>query len=177
MAHESQREFIKAVFDGFPAMKSNVRVLDIGSMDVNGNNREYFSDPFEYVGVDVAPGPNVDVVCLGHEYKGGPFDVVMSAECLEHDPHHFETVINMCTLTRPGGLMVITCATAGRLEHGTARTTPEDNPGAGNIWPDYYYNIELGDIADCINQELFERIGINIFGTDLYFFGVKKQEG
>ena len=47
------------------ASKRRACVLDIGSLDVNGNNRCHFIEPREYVGVDVGPGANVDVVSLG----------------------------------------------------------------------------------------------------------------
>ena len=40
-----------------------IRVLDVGSCGVNGTYRAHFRDSrFDYVGLDVEPGPNVDFV-------------------------------------------------------------------------------------------------------------------
>ena len=63
------------------------RVLDVGSGDINGNNRQYFG-PGCYTGCDLAPGPNVDVVSPCHElpFEPATFDVIISSECLEHGP-------------------------------------------------------------------------------------------
>jgi hypothetical protein len=43
-------------------------VLDVGSLDINGNNR-YLFDNCEYTGLDIGEGPNVDIVMPIHEYK------------------------------------------------------------------------------------------------------------
>ena len=175
MAHPEQYDFCRGILNAMPKMKSNVSVLDVGSLDINGNNRGLFLLPFEYTGIDVAPGKNVDVVCLGHEFRGGPFDVVISTECLEHDPYYINTMANMYALLRQGGLLMMTAATIGRPEHGTARTTPEDSPLTQGLWPNYYRPITLRDISEVWQQNLFESIGIVIGNPgDIKFYGVKK---
>src|SRR2546423_10564137 len=47
-------------------------ILDLGSQDINGCYRPLFaSPPWKYVGVDLAPGPNVDVVLSDpYEWRG-----------------------------------------------------------------------------------------------------------
>ena len=66
-----------------------LRVLDVGSMDLNGSYRELFDDPqWHYTGVDLEPGKGVDVV-LGSPYAWGAipsdsFDIVISGQALEH---------------------------------------------------------------------------------------------
>ena len=64
--------------------------LEIGSYDVNGSVRPLVAvlKPREYIGVDLRPGPGVDVVCdacsgaLADRY--GRFDIVIATETLEH---------------------------------------------------------------------------------------------
>lgn len=106
MAHTQQREFCLSVKEKYPDMFKGVSVLDVGSLDINGNNRYLFyegSEPTSYVGIDVGEGKNVDIVCKGHEYSpGNQFDVVISTECFEHDQHWKETVKNCIALTKPG---------------------------------------------------------------------------
>ena len=93
MAHKEQKDFCEWIQTAFPDMFTNVSVLDIGSMDINGNNR-YLSSNADYTGIDIASGPNVDVVSVAHEYKTNKkYDVVISTEALEHDKHWRKTLM------------------------------------------------------------------------------------
>ena len=95
MAHLEQKQFFEKVKNIKPVHFRNVRVLDIGSLDINGNLRSEFQNSI-YVGVDVYHGRNVDVVGKGHEVKFDYlFDTVISAECFEHDMHYKESIKNI----------------------------------------------------------------------------------
>lgn len=151
MAHSAQIEFVASVAAKFPSMFYGARVLEVGSLNINGTVRDFFH-ACEYVGVDVVPGPCVDVVSLAHDLPAmplfaEPFDVVISCEALEHDRFWPRTLAAMFAILRPGGLMVFTCAGPGRREHGTRCTSPEDS-GTCQIeaWPDYYGNLSEQDI-------------------------------
>ena len=92
MAHLEQRVFLTGLKNKFPERFKNCNVLDVGSLDINGNNRYLFSE-YKYIGVDVGPGKNVDVVSKGHEYNSEDlFDIVISSECFEHDMYYAETI-------------------------------------------------------------------------------------
>ena len=65
MAHEEQKIFLESVKSKFSEKFKNCRVLDIGSLDINGNNRFLFEN-YEYIGLDIGEGNNVDIVCRGH---------------------------------------------------------------------------------------------------------------
>jgi hypothetical protein len=52
MAHVQQVNFLKSVKEKFPNKFKNCTVLDIGSLDINGNTRFLFEKP-TYVGIDV----------------------------------------------------------------------------------------------------------------------------
>lgn len=180
MAHLQQMEFCQLVKRALPLFFFEVFVLDIGSLDIDGNNRYLFDDAL-YLGVDLAPGPNVDIVSKGHELRmpDGTFDVIVSTECFEHDRHYPETLRNICRMLKPGGLFLFTCATEGRHEHGTRRTTPQDAPllGAHGDWQDYYRNLTERDIRNAIDvDDLFPShdFTVNPVSHDLYFWGVKK---
>jgi hypothetical protein len=60
VAHPEQQEYCKSVRNKFPEYFKNVLILDIGSLDINGNNRYLFDSSSVYIGVDVALGQNVD---------------------------------------------------------------------------------------------------------------------
>jgi hypothetical protein len=78
---------------------------------------------------------------------------------------------------KPGGVFIFTCATTGRAEHGTTRTSPADAPFVG----DYYKNLTESDIREVMNVENlfsdFQFISREVFPQDLYFYGIKKEQG
>lgn len=182
MAHLKQQEFCKSVKGLFPEYFKGVDVCDIGSLDINGNNHYLFED-YSYIGVDVGRGKNVNVVSTGHEYRpinGKQYNIVISTECFEHDMHWKKTIENIVVnLVAPKGMFLFTCATTGRPEHGTRRTTPQDSPITvqEENWSDYYMNLTQQDIESAINlSEHFElyRFSTNEESHDLYFWGIKK---
>lgn len=181
MAHMEQREFFKRVRFRFPQKFCGVRILDVGSWDVNGNLRYMIGEGSSYLGVDVSYGPNVDLVLPGHEVRDNVgFGAVLSAECLEHDQHWPDTLLNMWKLLVPGGIMAISCATTGRLEHGTRRSEPNCAPALqslGTEWADYYRNLTQGDLLSVFNP-IDSYFATFEFSTqdrthDLYFWGIK----
>jgi SAM-dependent methyltransferase len=178
MAHLAQQNFFNSLKSVFPERFRNCRVLDIGSLDINGNNRSLFTDA-DYIGIDLGKGPNVDVVSYGHEYKSDVlFDVIISSECFEHDMYYAETLKNAVSLLKPGGLFTFTCATTGREEHGTKRSFSEwASPFTSKLFDGYYKNLTESDIRNAIDVDnifsSYEFI-INPIGHDLYFYGIKK---
>ena len=176
MAHKEQQDFFAYVKSMYPSYFKDGKVLDVGSLDINGNTKHFFEQPFSYIGLDLAAGPNVDVVCPAHLFDCGyKFDVVTSAECFEHDMYWVRTIQNMIRLLRPGGLMFWSCASDGRPEHGTARTTPQDAPLL--VWPDYYRNLNDQDVRCAIDVDsIFStyEFQVNNNTHDLYFFGIKR---
>jgi len=179
MAHIQQQEFFKNLKLKFPERFKNCSVLDIGSLDINGNNRFLFEN-YTYVGVDVGLGPNVDVVSKGHEYVSDvKFDVVISSECFEHDMYYEQTIQNCINLTKSNGMFTFTCASIGRPEHGTRRLSPQDAPllTEYNEWGDYYKNLTEEDVRKSINvDDVFSKYEFfyNAASYDLYFWGIKK---
>lgn len=171
MAHKNQQDFYQRVKNEFPRMFQHVKVLDIGSLDINGGTRGFF-DPAYYIGVDLAPGKGVDVVSPGHLYDSGfKFDVVTTSECLEHDYFWGYTLMNMVRLLKPGGMLIGTCATTGRPEHGTKRTTPSDAPLLPEGWNEYYHNLTEEEIRLTIGGAFDEmHFEVNDETHDLYFY-------
>lgn len=174
MAHQSQIDFMLSVKSRFPERFQNCRVLDIGSLDLNGNNR-YLFENYKYLGVDIGYGNNVDLVCPGHKLRDSEgFDIVISTECLEHDEYWIDTLCNMVDLTKKDGLFLLSCATTGRPEHGTKNKSPLDSP----FTTDYYKNITINDIQFAIDiQSVFKQYELKTISNpscDLYFWGIKK---
>jgi hypothetical protein len=68
--------------------------------------------------------------------------------------------------------VVFTCASTGRAEHGTSRTTPADSPFTVE-W-DYYRNLDETDFLENYDFSVFDfyRFVYNSDSCDLYFVGV-----
>lgn len=166
MAHEAQRQFCARIKEKYLEHFVNALVLDCGSLDVKGNNRWLFDKAGFYHGIDVVPGKNVDEVCSVLEYSGviNSFDIVISTEMLEHDPDWRESTKRMVELLKPGGLLIITCATGKRKIHHTP-------PGG------YYGNVARKSLLKALTPDiLFSKWEVEIGrkNKDLYFAGIKK---
>jgi SAM-dependent methyltransferase len=177
MASQIQHLFIEILAENLPVYFQDARVLEIGSLDINGSIRGFFTR-CEYIGIDVAGGKGVDVVCHGEDYLApdGTFDHVVSCEAMEHNPAWKETFANMIRLCRPGGLVTVTCATTGRREHGTARSSPESSPLTVAKGWDYYRNLTTRDFMKALPfGEHFSRF--RFFHdwpvNNLYFAGIR----
>jgi SAM-dependent methyltransferase len=178
MSHPEQLAFIDEVRTVFPRHFKGARVLEIGSLDINGTIRNRF-EGCQYTGLDVAEGPGVDVACQGQDYDApdASFDTVISCEVMEHNPAWRETFRNMVRLCRPDGLVVMTCATWGRAEHGTARSEPGMSPLTVEKGWTYYQNLRA---ADFLEAGVTEGLGAwrffqNWRSFDLYFVGLRRH--
>lgn len=173
--HREQREWCEGIKEQFPEYFECVRVLEIGSLDVNGTNRYLFKDSC-YTGVDVVPGPGVDIVSLGHKVIGKKYDVVLSTNALEHDMFWHLTLPQMMRLTDKGGLMFFICSHS-RRQHGTKAVKPEDS-GTAKLWghwKEYYRNLKVLDVYSVIKPErTFRSFMLGLAGRDLTFWGIKK---
>lgn len=169
MSHQSQMDFVQRVKWRFPQFFVKKKVIEIGSLDINGSVRQFFDD-CGYIGVDLGEGKGVDLVAKGEEltFPDNHFDVAISCECLEHNPEWIRTFNNMARMA--SGLVIMTCATTGRPEHGTRRTSPSDAPFCG----DYYLNLTEADIRDNCDMTKFlhYEFSTNASPADLYFWGL-----
>jgi hypothetical protein len=83
-------------------------VLDVGSLDINGNYREFFPD-CEYVGLDIQDGNNVDIVVDPWDWGDiGEFDMIISGQCLEHSQYPWKTARLMLDHCVEDGWLAIT---------------------------------------------------------------------
>lgn len=122
--HPSVMDFLRRVLR--PEEVEGRDVLEVGSQDVNGSPREVVLPmrPLRYVGVDFAPGKGVDVVLdvqkeeFYRYFYPKWFDVVISTEMLEHVGDWRAAVVNMLSVVRPGGLLVVTTRGPGFPYHG-----------------------------------------------------------
>jgi hypothetical protein len=150
MSHKQQIKAIQIIKKSLLS-KRKLNIMEIGSYNVNGTIKNSFE--FEkYFGIDLSPGPNVDIVGSGHEIDllSEGINLCISSECFEHNPFWKETLENMAKHLTGGGYIVITSAINGRLEHGTFRTDPKHSPGSTSVGWSYYKNIEPTEFSSFI---------------------------
>ena len=84
----------------------------------------------------------------------------------------------MHRMLKPGGLLIMTCASQGRREHGTTRSSPENSPGTQSLDWDYYRNLTAADFSCFAVGKKFSnsRFNYNKFSRDLYFLGIKSEQ-
>jgi SAM-dependent methyltransferase len=120
--HPSVLNFVRRHVADHGLAVAGQKVLEVGSYNVNGSVREVLEPlgPANYLGVDVTPGPGVDlVVAPEDELPGsdGRWDLVISTEMLEHAPDWRGALDKLKRAARPGGTLVLTTRSRGMPYH------------------------------------------------------------
>jgi len=181
--HIEAKNFTTFVKKVVPNFFINKKVLDVGGGDINGNNKFLFENCI-YDSNDVIDAPNVTIVSKTKDlnFDNETFDTIISTECFEHDPEYTQSFSKIYKLLKSNGLFLFTCASTGRPEHGTRRTSKNDSYGTiGNLedMQDYYKNLTLEDINNIENIDLVFKYWKSYYNSntkDLYFFGIKSDK-
>lgn len=140
--HESVLAFCSRVIH--PGDVQGKSVLEVGSANVNGSVRPQIEamGPVKYVGIDLAEGPGVDVVCpVEHLPADVDADLVISLEMLEHAQDWKAAFARMAAAAR--STLVLTCRGPGFPYHNPPdhwRFVPSDLWRASllcGLWPVY----------------------------------------
>lgn len=146
--------------------RSHFKVLEIGSLDINGSIRPIFY-PFaeKYIGIDIQEGPGVDVVTSATDYlKPGYFDIVICAEVFEHTPDWKKIIDNSYENLVDGGIFISTMAGEGRAPHSAL----DENPI--REW-EHYSNIGWWELNQALKA--FKTKEVNVLGTDTRCWAIK----
>ena len=120
--HLSSYNNMKKFIAGYLASEEDapLRIADIGSQDVDlvGNYRSLFTSPsWQYCGVDMSPGANVDVVLSDpyhwKELDSNTFDVVISGQALEHIEFFWLAMLEIHRILKPGGICCLIAPSRG----------------------------------------------------------------
>ncbi|MCE1175643.1 MAG: glycosyltransferase [Burkholderiales bacterium] len=94
----------------------SVRVVEIGSQDVNGSIRQFCPQEFEYIGVDFVDGKGVDLVITSPyelPFEDNSVDIVVSSSCFEHSEMFWIVYLEIMRILKPHGLFYLNVPSNG----------------------------------------------------------------
>jgi len=163
----------------YPTLKEQPtfsRILDIGSLDINGSMQGYnfagggpnwkdLVKCMQYIGIDLIEGRNVDVVMDAHDlnYSDGSFDLVLCLSMLEHDSEPMATIIEAFRVLKKGQPFILTTVSAEHEEH--------KHLGGGDT--ETYNHLTFEQVLKILKMVGFKSIGYRNPETELLFYCVK----
>lgn len=166
--HSAAMEFIFTSFHDWKGDRTDLNILEIGSLDINGSVRPLFK-PFQasYVGIDMQEGPGVDVVVDAAKFiHFESYDVIVCAEVFEHTPDWPQIIYNSYNNLRPGGIFIATMAGEGRYPHSAI----DENPIRD--W-EHYSNIGWWELQQILKRNGFKDVKVSVLDQDTRCWAVK----
>lgn len=110
------RQFKEKYLDQFQTKA--LHILDLGSTEMGACYKPIFvNKPWKYTGVDLSPGPNVDLV-LAKPYQWSEIgtasvDVLISGQVLEHVEYFWITILEISRVLKPGAIACLIAPSSG----------------------------------------------------------------
>lgn len=113
--HTSVQEWVNQRVDGCEPFGT---VIELGSLDVNGNVRHLVPHD-RWTGIDLVRGAGVDIVCDVHDLPlpDHTADLVLCLEMLEHDSDPNATMATVARLLAREGRALVTTRSEGFPHH------------------------------------------------------------
>lgn len=110
--HKSAMRRMKWFVEHYIPKDKKIKVLDVGSYNVNGSYKELFKGTqAEYIGLDVSKGPNVDIVPKDpyswDEIEDESFDFIISGNAFEHIEYPWLTIKEIYKKLKKDGFVCI----------------------------------------------------------------------
>ena len=114
--HDTALEYGGLFFKTYADNEKYIKVIDLGSQDVNGSLRTVAPKKAEYVGVDFADGKRVDIRITDPyklPFEDNLFDVAVSSSCFEHSEFFWLSFLELLRVLKPEGLLYINVPSNG----------------------------------------------------------------
>jgi SAM-dependent methyltransferase len=116
--HDTAMKHGRLFFDAYLRDPTGLRIVEIGSQDVNGSLRSVAPKDCEYAGLDFQAGRGVDLV-LDDPYSlplpDNFADVCVSSSCLEHSEFFWLAFLEMARIVKPSGLIYLNVPSNGEF--------------------------------------------------------------
>ena len=170
-----------ATYGNYFKSKKNekVKVVEIGSQNVNGSIRDCCPEEFDYIGLDFVQGKGVDIIlddpyCL--PFVDQSVDIVVSNSCFEHSEMFWLIFLEAIRVLKDDGLCLI-IAPANGVAHrypvdcwrfypdtGRALATWANRNGYKTMMLESY--ISLQDITPCIPDQWNDFVSVFLKNSD-----------
>ena len=161
--HKSARESFLKFKENYLNKFDNPKIVDLGSLDINGSLKDLIDFKSEYIGVDVQKGKNVDVVLespYSFPFKDNSIDVVVSVSTFEHVEFFWETFIEILRILKPNGLFFLNVPSNGPFHrHET------DN---WRFYPDSIIALEKWGRKNNFNPKVLEHFTLDHSGREIW---------
>lgn len=108
--HKASRRMMRTMLHKYLADEPT-KIVDVGSYDVNGTYKILMKEEWQYTGVDIEDGPNVDIhmpALYTIPVPDETFDVAISGQCFEHVANPFKLMCEVSRIVKPEGLFIMT---------------------------------------------------------------------
>lgn len=93
-----------------------IKIVEIGSQNVNGTLRSVTPNEFEYIGVDFVEGDGVDIILdspYSLPFETDSVDIVLSSSCFEHSEMFWLVHLEIMRILKPSGLFYLNVPSNG----------------------------------------------------------------
>ena len=117
--HSTAMQNCQSFFDAYASAlvsRQHVKVIEIGSQNVNGTLRDTCPAHFEYIGVDFQNAKGVDLVLQDPyllPFEDASVDVVLSSSCFEHSEMFWLVFLEIMRVLKPNGLFYLNVPSTG----------------------------------------------------------------
>lgn len=111
-------EHAKLFFDTYLDGRTGLKIVEIGSQDVNGSLRAFAGQGNDYLGVDFVDGRGVDLILKDPyvlPFEDGSFDVCVTSSCFEHSEFFWVLFGEIMRIVKPTGLAYINVPSNGEV--------------------------------------------------------------
>jgi SAM-dependent methyltransferase len=119
--HPTAMDNCKMFFDAYSKdfkHQPSVKIVEIGSQNVNGTLRSVAPAEFDYIGVDFVEGDGVDLILdspYSLPFETDSVDIVLSSSCFEHSEMFWLLYLEIVRILRPSGLFYLNIPSNGEF--------------------------------------------------------------
>lgn len=114
-AYDNCKQFKNCYYSDIFTLNNNLKIVEIGSQNVNGSLRDHFPNT-TYIGVDFVEGNGVDVI-LTDPYKlpfdNDSVDMVLCSSVFEHSEMFWVLYLEILRILKPYGLFYLNAPSNG----------------------------------------------------------------
>lgn len=114
--HKTAEQNIHRFFNTYIDPQKESKILEIGSYIGGFNIRSLSTNNHRYTGLDIRPGPGVDIVTQDPHhmpFDNNSFDFIISSSCFEHTKFFWQLFVDIIRVLKPTGLFYLNAPSGG----------------------------------------------------------------